>query len=130
MCERSRNSTSRSERTGPFDNQFVYRLTEEGEDLLSEHERTNGRPAYLRTPCPAEVAEALDSEARRERQRLRQKEARARGVRAGTVYSRWRDGRYVPELRMTGRWLENAGFDQGQEYEVEVEIGKLTIQVV
>jgi len=31
---------------------------------------------------------------------------------------------------MTGRWLEEAGFDLGQEYEVDVEAGKLTLQAV
>jgi hypothetical protein len=65
-----------------------------------------------------------------ERKRRRRKEARARGVRLGTVCGRWRDGRRLPDLRMTGRWLEDAGFELGREYEVEVEAGKLTIQAV
>lgn len=53
-----------------------------------------------------------------------------RGVRAGTISARWRDGREVPELRLAGRWLKGAGFDLGQEYEIEVGVGRLTIQAV
>ena len=51
-----------------------------------------------------------------------------RGVRAGSISARCRDGREVPELRLAGRWLEDAGFDLGQEYEIEVGVGRLTIQ--
>jgi hypothetical protein len=51
-------------------------------------------------------------------------------VRLGTVSDRWRDGRRLPDLRLTGRWLEDAGFSRGREYEVEVEAGKLTIQAI
>ena len=46
-----------------------------------------------------------------------------RGVRAGSISARCRDGREVPELRLAGRWLEDAGFDLGQEYEIEVGVG-------
>jgi len=63
--------------------------------------------AFSKARCTSEVAEALDSEARRESTRQRRKQARQRGVRLGTVCSRWRDGRRLPELRMTGRWLED-----------------------
>jgi len=31
---------------------------------------------------------------------------------------------------MTGRWLEDADFELGREYEVETEAGKLTSQAV
>jgi len=31
---------------------------------------------------------------------------------------------------MTGRWLQEAGFALGREYEVEVEAGRLTIQAI
>ena len=51
-------------------------------------------------------------------------------VRLGTVCARWRDGRRLPDLRLTGRWLEDAGFSRGREYEVAVEAGKLTIQAI
>jgi Toxin SymE, type I toxin-antitoxin system len=76
------------------------------------------------------AAEAFDSETRRERKRQRRRHARARGVRLGTVCGRWREGHRLPDLRMSGRWLEKAGFDLCQEYEVEVESGKLTIQAI
>ena len=130
MCEPARHSTSLPEPTGPFDDRFVYRLTEEGRRALAAYERANGKPAAVKAPCTAEVAEALDREARRERRGLRRKEARARGVRVGTVCGRWRDGRRVSDLRLTGRWLEEAGFRLGQEYDVEVGVGRLTIQAV
>ena len=31
---------------------------------------------------------------------------------------------------MTGRWLERAGFALGQEYEVEVHAGRLTLRAI
>ena len=60
---------------------------------------------------------ALDSEGRRESKRQRRKEARQRGVRLGTVSDRWRDGRRLPDLRLTSRWLEVTGFRRGREYD-------------
>lgn len=130
MCGRSNDSTSLPEPSGPFDERFVYRLTAEGKKILDEHARSNGKPAFTEARCTAAVADAIESEDRLERKRQRRKSARKRGVRFGTVCGRWRDDRRRPDLRMTGRWLEQAGFDLGQEYEVEVEAGKLTILAV
>jgi len=130
MCGRSSDSTSLPEPAGTFDERFVYRLTDEAKQILAEHGRANGKPAFLEARSSPAVAELLDSEARRERKRRRRKEARARGVRLGTVCGRWRNGRRLPDLRMSGRWLQRAGFDLGQEYEVKVQAGKLTIQAV
>jgi len=130
MCGRSSDSTSLPEPSGPFDDRFVYRLTAEGRKILADHGRSNGQPAFSEARCTPAVADALDSDARLESKRQRRKDARERGIRFGTVCGRWRDGRRLPDLRMTGRWLEHAGFDLGQEYEVEVEAGKLTIQAV
>ena len=130
MCGRSSDSTSLPEPSGPFDERFVYRLTDEGKKILAEHERSNGKPTFSEARCTPAVAEALDSETRRDRKRQRRKEARARGVRVGTVCGRWRGGRRLPDLRLTGRWLEDAGFDLGQEYEAEVELGRLTIHAI
>ena len=130
MCGRSNDSTSLPEPSGPIDERFVYRLTAEGKKALEDCERSNGKPAYSKARCTSEVAEALDTDARREGKRQRRKQARQRGVRLGTVCSRWRDGRRLPEVRLTGRWLEEAGFDLGREYEVDVADGKLTIQAV
>ena len=130
MGGRSSDSTSLPEPSGPFDERFVYRLTDEGKKILAEYELSNGKPASIEARCTPGVAEALDSEARRDRKRLCKREARARGVRLGTVCGRWREGHRLPDLRMTGRWLEKADFDLGQEYEVEVKSGKLTIQAI
>ena len=130
MCGRSSDSSSLPESSGTLDERFVYRLTDEGKQILAEHGRANGKPAFLEARSSPAVAELLDSEARRKRKRRRRKEARARGVRMGTVCGRWRNGRRLPDLRMSGRWLQRAGFDLGQEYEVKVEAGKLTIQAV
>jgi hypothetical protein len=95
-------------RSGPtpgrgWQERFIYRLTPEAKKLLAEHGRTNGKAAFTEAPCTEAVAETLDSDARIERKRRRRKEARARGVRLGTVCGRWRDGRRLPDLRMTGR---------------------------
>ncbi|HVF59608.1 MAG TPA: SymE family type I addiction module toxin [Thermoanaerobaculia bacterium] len=38
--------------------------------------------------------------------------------------------RLVPDLRISGRWLQRAGFDLGQHYEIEVRAGRLTIRAV
>jgi len=130
MCGRSSDSNSLPEPSGSFDHRFVYRLTGEGRNILAEHGRADGKPVFSETRCTPAVAAALDSESRLQRKRRRRKEARARGARLGTVCGRWRGGRRVPDLRMSGRWLEKAGFDLGQEYEVEVRAGKLTIQGV
>jgi hypothetical protein len=131
MSGRTQDSTNLPEPSGPFDDRFVYRLTPEGKQILAEHGGANGKPAFSEARCTPVIAEALDSETRLKRKRQRRKDARYRGVRFGTVCGgRWRDGRRLPDLRMTGGWLEQVGFDLGQEYEVEVEAGKLTIQAV
>ena len=91
MRGRSSDSTSLPEPSGPFDDRFVYRLTAEGKKLLAEHQRANGKPAFSEARCTPVVAETLDSETRCERKRQRRKEARARGVRLGTVCGRWRE---------------------------------------
>ncbi|HEX5759539.1 MAG TPA: SymE family type I addiction module toxin [Thermoanaerobaculia bacterium] len=36
----------------------------------------------------------------------------------------------VPDLRISGRWLQRAGFDRGQHYEIEARAGRLTIRAV
>jgi hypothetical protein len=35
-----------------------------------------------------------------------------------------------PLIRLSGRWLDDAGFLQGQAFEVEVSEGKLVLRVV
>ena len=48
-------------------------------------------------------------------------------VRHGKVCYRYRNERQVPDLRLGGLWLERAGFDLGQRYQVTVRDGQLTI---
>jgi hypothetical protein len=130
MCGRSSDSTTPPDSLGPFDDRFAYRVTAEGMKALAEYERANGKPAFTKAPLSASVAEALEPEARRERKRRRKKKAREHGLRLLTVCGRWRDGRKIPDLRLTGQWLEGAGFALGQEYEVEMEAGRLTLRAI
>jgi hypothetical protein len=123
-------STTPPELAGPIDDGFVYRLTKEGEKALAEYERTNGKPTSTKLRCTDTIAEALGAEDWRERKRRRRKEARKRGHRFLTVCDRSRGGRKLPDLRMTGQWLEAAGFTLGQEYEVEVAAGRLTLRAI
>jgi len=67
----------------------------------------------------------------RERKLTRAAAARAKGHRFGTICCRSRGyRRLVPDLRISGHWLERAGFDLGQHYEIEVRAGRLTIRAV
>jgi len=56
--------------------------------------------------------------------------ARAKGHRFGTICCRSRGYRRFPDLRISGRWLQRAGFDLGKHYEIEVRAGRLTIRAV
>jgi predicted ATPase with chaperone activity len=144
MCGRGNDSTTRPTDTpptqpptepltpeaGPFDDRWAYRVTEEGMKALEEYERANGKPAFVAEPLPDTVAKAIHAEEWRARKRRRRKQARARGRHLLTVCGRQQAGREVPDLRMTGRWLEDAGFPQGQIYEVQVEAGTLTLRAL
>ena len=100
----------------------------EGEKALAEYERANGNPTATRVRCTDTFADALEAEDWQERKRRRRKEARKRGRRLHTVCGRSRGGRRLPDLRMTGQWLEAAGFALGQEFEVKVKAGRLTLR--
>jgi hypothetical protein len=52
-----------------------------------------------------------------------------RGHRVAKVGVLTRDSRSVPMLRLSGRWLAEAGFETGQEIEVHVQQGTLTIMI-
>ena len=42
----------------------------------------------------------------------------------------WR-GKVTPKIRLTGQWLERAGFKHGNRVEVRLDkLGKLTLQIV
>ncbi len=59
----------------------------------------------------------------RERKLARAAVARERPP-LGTICCRMRGYRnLVPDLRISGRWLQRAGFDRGQHYEIEVRPG-------
>ena len=80
------------------------------------------QPEQLQLPQPDEW---------RERKLARAAAARAKGRRFGTICCRMRGYRnLVPDLRISGRWLQRAGFDRGQHYEIEVRAGRLTIRAV
>jgi hypothetical protein len=110
--------------------QFVYQLSEEARLLLEDFEARNGKVLSRATPCTAAVAAALDASAEHQRRLRRQRETRARGLRPGTVSGRLQGAGEIPELRISGNWMREAGFDLRQEVEIEVENGKLTIRAV
>ena len=55
----------------------------------------------------------------------------AQGKRKTTLQKRYRygDGRIVPELRLSGVWLEEIGFTGAQRVDVSISRGKLVITV-
>jgi hypothetical protein len=76
------------------------------------------------------VGDFLEREARRRWRDARARAARAKGRRFATICGRFQGHGRVPDLRLSGKWLAAAGFDLGQQYEVEVEAGRLTIRAV
>lgn len=109
MSGRGSKSTTLPEPTGPNDDSFSYSLTAKGK------------------AARAEWGEAAERHARRQQAK---RKARELGRRPGTVTSRWRETRYVPEVRLSGAWLRSAGFDFGQLFEVAVERGALMIRAL
>jgi len=82
-------------------------------------------------PQPDQLLERIEADtAWRDRRLTRAAAARANGRRFGTICCRWRDCATVPDLRLSGHWLQRAGFDLGQHYEIEVRAGRLTIRAV
>lgn len=100
-------STTLPEPTGPHDDSFSYSLTPKGK------------------AARAEWGEAAERHARR---RALTESAKAKGNRSGTGCGRWRENKQVPEVRLSGNWLQAAGFDLGQMFEVRVEKGALMIR--
>jgi hypothetical protein len=110
MCGLEQQSTNLPEPTGATDESISYSVTERGQRALA---------AKLQTAAE-----------RSARQRAWARALRQQGRRCGTVYSRFKDGRYVPEVRLCGAWLEIVGFDLGQAFEVLVEERQLRIRAV
>ncbi len=48
--------------------------------------------------------------------------------RRGTVCYRYRNENQVPDLRLSGQWLERAGFDRGRKFQIQVHAGRLTLR--
>jgi len=44
-------------------------------------------------------------------------------------YRRWGNNYTVPEIRLEGQWLEQLGFEQGNEVQIEQKNNKLIITV-
>ena len=130
MCERSSDSTTLPDDSGPFDTSFGYRVTEEGFKALAEYEKRHGKRVVRKVRLPDTVAEALETEAWYDGRRMRRRKARERGRRLLTVCGKNRGSRRVPDLRLLGVWLERAGFELGRLCEVEVGPGTLTIRAV
>ncbi len=49
--------------------------------------------------------------------------------RRGTVCYRYRNESQVADLRLSGRWLERAGFDRGRKFHVRVHPGRITLRL-
>lgn len=49
--------------------------------------------------------------------------------RRGTVCYRYRNESQVADLRLSGRWLERAGFDRGSKFHVQVHAGRITLRL-
>jgi len=110
------------------DDRFVYRLTPKALQLLREHEP--GSPLAEPVARTADIDEAIEAETKRRQRSRRVREARRRGRRFGTISHRNLRGECLPLLRLSGKWLRDAGFDVGQEFEVEVGDGRLLLEVL
>ena len=51
-------------------------------------------------------------------------------IRRATVCARFRDNKRVPEVRISGLWLEGTGFEIGRKVEILVEAGQLTLRAL
>jgi DNA-binding PadR family transcriptional regulator len=113
MCRPTQNSTTLPEPSGPTDERIVYHLTDAGRRALQEPRQPADGTASPDHPGAA----GDDDEPATERRSL-------------TVCGRWRQHGRVPDLRMSGHWLREAGFDLGQKYEVQVGAGRLVVEAV
>ncbi|MCH9651903.1 MAG: type I toxin-antitoxin system SymE family toxin [Deltaproteobacteria bacterium] len=146
MCRPTRKFSSVSKQSNPVEapaeRTSACLLTREGKKILARHQAANGRPLFHEASAssvsegsvPTAGAIPSPTQNRREAKRQRRQEAKERGRRLLTVGGRWREGKLggsrIPDLRITGLWLEKAGFGLGQEVEIEIEEGRLTIQAV
>ena len=114
------------EPSGPTDERFAYSLTPEGRKILEEHEATTGEQLHIPSARFSEIAEAVE----REKTRRRREEAKSNGRRFGTISYRTTGEKLRPHLRLSGNWLDEAGFRLGQHFEVTVHDRQLIIDAV
>jgi hypothetical protein len=114
------------EPSGPTDERFAYSLTPEGRKILEEHEATTGEQLHIPSARISEIAEAIE----REKTRRRREEAKSNGRRFGTISYRWKNEKRFPLLRLSGDWLDEAGFTLGQQFEITVHDRQLIIDAV
>jgi hypothetical protein len=114
------------EPSGPTDERFVYSLTPEGKRVLEEHEAATGEQLHIPSARVDEIFEATEREALRRRRA----EAKANGRRFGTISYRMKGEKQRPLLRLSGDWLDEAGFPLGQHFEIEVHERQLVIAAV
>jgi len=126
----TKHSTNLTEPSGPTDDRFVYHLTPAGQRLLADQEQATGTHLYRPAARTAEVADAVQRETRRQRRKELAARARRNGRRFGTISYRQRGGRQLPALRVSGKWLREAGFDLGQEFEITIDDGRLVIDAL
>ena len=91
---------------------------------------TGRAPLHRPAARLSEIAEAVDAEDRRQRRCHLAHLARRRTNRLGTISALHRDGDPRPHLRLSGKWLREAGFGVGRHFEVEVGEGWLSIELV
>ena len=127
MCEPGSDFTTGPEPTGPFDDSVGYRVTEEGLKALQEYEKRHGTTVVRKVPPSPKTVTADDWQ---EHRRQRRKQAREQRHRLVTVCGKRRGNRKIPDLRLMGLWLEQAGFDLGRLCEVEIGPETLTIRAI
>jgi hypothetical protein len=126
MSGPAQHSTHLPEPSGPTDERFVYSLTEEGKRVLEEHQATTGEQLHIPSARVSEILEATE----RETLRRRRAEAMANGRRLGTISYRMMGEKQRPLLRLSGSWLNEAGFPLGQHFEITVHDRQLIIDAV
>ena len=122
----TQHSTNLPEPSGPADERFVYRLTPTGRQILADHEAATGQQLHLPAARVDEIAEAVAAE----QTRRRRAEAKSNGRRLGTISYRWKNDKRFPLLRLSGDWLDEAGFALGRQFEITVNDRQLIIDAV
>ena len=104
-----------------------------GQELTFERVLASGAASMEATAAELrKTAADLEKAARRLMQEMPERangsrEAPPLMLRRATVSYRYRNEHQVPELRLGGKWLRQAGFDLGQKVAVKVDDRRLTI---